>query len=104
MGWIEDTLTDLLNKYSKIMRVTSYSNRWWNKKVAQARKVWAKETKRWGQTTPNKEKLKQVRNAFYCIVRKAKRECWQNFLKGTEESSNSAQIRPEDKNRFWIAL
>lgn len=25
--WIKDTLTDLLNKYSKIMRVTSYSKR-----------------------------------------------------------------------------
>ena len=25
--WIEDTLTDLLNKYSKIIRVTSYSKR-----------------------------------------------------------------------------
>lgn len=37
--WIEDTLTDLLNKYNKIMRVTPYSKRWWNKNVAQARKV-----------------------------------------------------------------
>ena len=34
VGWIENTLTDLLNKYSKIMRVTSYSKRWWNKEVA----------------------------------------------------------------------
>ncbi len=39
VGWIKDTLTDLLNKYSKIMRVTSYSKRWWNKEVAHARKV-----------------------------------------------------------------
>ena len=45
VGWIEDTLTDLLNRYSKIMRVTSYSKRWWNKEVAHARKVWAKEKK-----------------------------------------------------------
>ena len=43
--WIEDTLTDLLNKYSKIMRVTPYFKRWWNGKVAQARKIWAKKKK-----------------------------------------------------------
>lgn len=37
--WIKDTLTDLLNKYSKIMRVTPYSKRWWNKDVAQVHKI-----------------------------------------------------------------
>ena len=96
--WIEDTLTDLLNKYSKVMRVTSHSKRWWNKEVAQARKLWAKEKKIWGKITPNREKLKQARNIFYRTVRKAKRKCWQNFLGGIEPS-NPAQIRPEDKNR-----
>ena len=104
VGWIENTLTDLLNKYSKIMRVTSHSKRWWNKEVAQACKVWAKEKKIWGQITPNREKSKQARNAFYRIVRKAKRECWQNFLEGEEKTVDPAQIRPEDKNRCWIAL
>ncbi len=48
VGWIEDTLIELLNKHSKVMRVTSYSERWWNKEVAQARKEWAKEKKLWG--------------------------------------------------------
>ncbi len=43
--WIEDTLTDLLKKYSKVMRVTFYSKRWWNEEVAQACKLWAKEKK-----------------------------------------------------------
>ena len=102
--WIENTLTDILNTYSKIMRVTSYSKRWWNEEVAQARKTWAKEKKTWGQVTPNREKLKQARNMFYRLVRKAKRECWQNFLEGEEETLDPAKIRPEDKNRCWTAL
>lgn len=38
------------------------------------------------------------------MVRKAKRECWQNFLEGTEEFSSPAQIRHDDKNRCWTAL
>ncbi len=37
-------------------------------------------------------------------MRKAKRECWQNFLEGIEELSNPAEIRSEDNNRCWIAL
>ena len=37
-------------------------------------------------------------------MRKAKRECWQNFLEGIEEPSNPTQIRPENKNKCWIAL
>ena len=43
--WIEDTLTDLLNKYTKVMLVTPYSKRWWSKDVAKARKVLAKKKK-----------------------------------------------------------
>ena len=42
----------------------------------------------WGKIIPNREKLKQTRNVFYHIVRKAKRKCWQNFLEGIEKSSN----------------
>ncbi len=58
--WMENTLTNILNAYSKIMHVTCYSKRWWNEEVAKARKIWAKEKKIWGQVTPNRETLKQV--------------------------------------------
>ncbi len=97
--WIESTLTEILNKNCKLVRVTSYSKRWWNKKVETARKFWAKEKRTWGKITPDREKFKQARNAFYRIVRKAKRECWQNFLEGEEEISDTSKVRPEDKNR-----
>lgn len=36
---IKDTLTDLFNKYSKIMQVTSYLKKWWTKDSEQAHKV-----------------------------------------------------------------
>ena len=63
-----------------------------------------KREKIWGQITPNREKLKQAQNAFHRIVRKAKRECWQNFLEGEEELLDPTQTRHENKNRCWIAL
>lgn len=88
------------------MRVTPFSKRWWNKKVAEARKIWAKEKKLWGKVSPNREKLKQVHNIFYRTVRRAKRECWQKFLLREEElnGADPAKIHPEDKNRCWKAL
>lgn len=41
--WIKGTLMDILNSCSKIMRVTSYFERWWNEEMAKACKVWAKK-------------------------------------------------------------
>lgn len=68
--------------------------------MAQAYKVQVKEKKIWGKITPNREKLKQTQNAFYCIMHKAKRVYQQNFLKGMKKSLDIAQIWPENKNRY----
>ena len=43
--WVETLLTHILNAHSKSMRVTPFSKRWWNKEVAEARKIWAREKK-----------------------------------------------------------
>ncbi len=86
--WMESTLTEILNQNCKLMRVTSYSKKWWNKEVEVARKVWAKEKKLWGKITPDRERFKKARNDFYRIVHKAKRECWQNLLEGEDEISD----------------
>lgn len=43
--WVETLLTHILNTHSKSMRVTLFSKRWWNKEVAKARKIWAREKK-----------------------------------------------------------
>ena len=37
--WIELLLIDIFNTYCKKVRVTSFSKRWWNKEVAEARKT-----------------------------------------------------------------
>lgn len=101
---MESTLTEILNQNCKLMRVTFYSKKWWNKEVEVACKVWAKEKKLWGKITPDRERFKKARNKFYRIVRKTKRECWQNFLEGKEEISDPPKVWPDDKNRCWIAL
>ena len=106
VNWVETLLTNILNAHSKSMRVTPFSKKWWNKEVAEARKIWAKGKKKGGKVTLDREKLKQARNAFYRIVRRAKRECWQKFLEGEEELDrlDGTKIYSEDKNRCWKAL
>lgn len=99
--WIEKNLAEVLNTHAKILRVTFFSKRWWNAEVVEAKKTWAKGKREWGTVTPNKTKLKQARNLYYRIVRKAKRQCWQSFLQGEDKDLNPEQ-RESAKNRCWI--
>ncbi len=90
----------ILDTYSKIIRVKSYSKRWWNKELAEVRKIWAKKKKTWGQTKPDIENLKQSQNKkkFYSVKHKAQRECWQNFLEDEKKSQDPTKIWVDDKN------
>ena len=78
-AWLEETLTKTLDKHAKPIRITAYSKRWWNSEVKEARFHYAK-AKRTYKLNRNKKEVKQTRNSFYKILRKAKRICWQNFL------------------------
>lgn len=101
VGWLEENLADGFNTHAKIIRVTSFSKRWWNKEVAEARKTWAKAKKQWGTATPDRDKFKEARNLFYRAVRKAKR---QGFLQGEEKKDGIDSIKGSAKDRCWIAL
>ena len=103
VDWVEENLAEVLNAHAKILRVTSFSKRWWNKEVAEARKTWARAKRKWGTVTPDTVKLKQARNLFYRVVRKAKRQCWQNFLQGEDKDDNK-DCRESAKDRCWTAL
>ena len=81
--WFEKMLTELLNKHAKVTQITSYSKRWWNKEVSEARATWAKDKRRLGRDKSLKEEFKQARNQYFRTIKKAKRECWQKFLQGT---------------------
>ena len=98
--WFEKKLAELLNNHAKITQITSHSKRWWNEEVAQARLIWAKDKRRLSRREDLKEELKQARNQYYRVIRKAKRVCWQNFLQGKTQSSGTAI----DKNQCWTAL
>ena len=56
--------------------------------------------------TPDREKLNQACNAFYRLVRRVKRECWQRFLIGNDGANKGdiTKVHSEDKNQYWKAL
>ena len=58
--WFERKLTKLLNNHAKITQITSYSKRWWNKEVAEARSTWAKDKRNLGKNEDLKEEFKQA--------------------------------------------
>lgn len=62
-----------------------------------------KKEKNMGKDYAQQREVEVIQNIFYYIVCKIKKECQQNFLGGIEPS-NPTQIRPEDKNRYQIAL
>ena len=98
--WFEKKLTKLLNNYAKITKITSYSKQWWNKNVTKARLTWAKDKKKLSRNKDLKKEFKQAQNLYYRIIRKAKQECWQNFLQGKAQSSGAGI----NKNHCWKAL
>lgn len=86
--WFESKLARLLNNHAKVTRITAYSKRWSNEEVAKARKSWGKNKRRLRGDENFKDKLKQARNSYYRTIRKAKRFCWQKFLKGEEQQNH----------------
>lgn len=72
----EATLGAWLDKFAKVTRVTSYSKRWGNDKIAQVRKTWAKEKRKLKGFLDSNTELKTVHNANHHIIQKSKRKCW----------------------------
>lgn len=99
--WFEPNLSLLLNKHAKVLYVSPFSKRWWNDKVADARKIWARGKKCYGKDLRYKEELKKACNSYYRVIRVTKRVCWQNFLQGKDTRPDE---QSDDKNRCWTAF
>lgn len=73
--WFESSLSLLLDKHAKILYVRPFSKRWWNDEVVKARKAWARAKKIYGRDPSFRDELKQARNTYNHVIRKAKRDC-----------------------------
>lgn len=104
--WVQNSLTGLLNKYTKPLRVTARSKRWWGTDVKEARHQFAHTRRAWAGGQIGDEALRESRNHFYKVIRQAKRECWERYLTGpeTEGTTGKDQFSPEESKRCWGAL
>ncbi|EED21750.1 endonuclease/reverse transcriptase, putative [Talaromyces stipitatus ATCC 10500] len=96
--WIERTLTEVLNKHCKQIRLCARSKRWWNSEIEAERSVYSKACKAYQAGEISDEEHREARKGFYSLIRRAKRECWEGFLQGTSEGSLP------DQKRCWTAL
>ena len=48
--------------------------------MIKARLIWAKNKKKLGNNKDRKKEFKQARNRYYWIIKKTKRDYWQDFL------------------------
>lgn len=56
--WFESTLLKLIDRHTKILYITPFSQRWWNDKVANRRKVWVRVNKTYRRDLRYTDKLK----------------------------------------------
>lgn len=89
-------MTLWLDKHVKILYVSTFSKKWSNDELAKRRKVWAQAKKIYKKESRYKNELRQAWNTYYHIIKKAKKECWQNFLQGRDTTLG---IHPENQNR-----
>lgn len=74
-----------------------------NNKIAEVCKIEDKK-KIWGHISPDRKSRQKVRNTFYLLVCKTKKEYWPNFLKSKDDKRiDSGKSWPKDNNRYWIA-
>ena len=89
--WIQETVTDVLDKHTQPIRITPRSKRWWNKKVKESRKAFLRERRLHQSGWATWEELKDVQNAYYSTIRREKRLAWQRFLQGDEENEEEEE-------------
>ena len=100
--WIQETVTEILNKYASPVRISPQSKRWWNETVKKARKGFLRGRYCYGRGRISWEELKATRNAYYSTIRREKRLTWQRFLQGEgeeEEGKNQEGKGAEGEDR-----
>jgi len=101
--WLQSTLVETLNTHAKPLRVSAFSKRWWCAEIKEKRSSYARAKRAWKAGHSTDGELREARNGLYSSIRKAKRECWENFLTGGAQTL-SEKLGPEDTARCWQAL
>ena len=96
--WIEESLIEVLRRHTKPIRLCARSKRWWGPITLEARRAYSRAHKAYQAGELSEDDHREARKTYYTAIRKAKRECWEAFLQGTDEGSL------EEQKRCWAAL
>jgi ribonuclease HI len=106
--WVQDTLTSILDRQAKAVRLCARSKRWWQPELRQARSLWAAIRKQWQAQACPRADFQAARATYHQAIRAAKRTCWETFLMGGPQKG-SGTLNPQnpftdDSSRGWLAL
>lgn len=82
--WIQRSLVDLPNKHTRRITVCNRSKQWWNDDVRDKRKVLGRAKRRRRQGEDTEQVVRAAKRELRRTTRKAKRECWEEFLNRAE--------------------
>lgn len=101
--WIGENIKTVLNTHAPGKTLHARSKRWWTDEVKEERRRFSQARRKFKEQMLHFAEYRQIRNAYYCHVRKAKREMWERFLEGVFPTDDDAQ-RVVDSGRCWKAL
>ena len=81
--WIQATLVDILNENMKVITICARSKRWWNDDIKAKRQNLGRATRR-RRGEGGQEEEKGAKKALKRAIKKARRECWEDFLNRAE--------------------
>ena len=115
--WISDTFTTVLDQHFRKLRVCARSKRWWSQDISESRSRFKAIRRQFQRQLIPIEVYKEERNTYYRKIRKARDQCFENWIQGEEETYEPTcqnllpentqlcrQIRNEENERCWKAL
>ena len=82
--WVQSTLIDILNQHCKVATICARSKRWWNDEIREKRKTLGRTTRRWKREGGGYAEVKEAKKILRRAIKKARRECWEDFLNQAE--------------------
>lgn len=101
--WIQYNLTSVLDRHATLKPIHPRSKRWWTDEIKQERKRQCASKRALRSKELPFEEYRQIRNGYYCCIRRAKREAGIRFLEGVLPTKEEAQTTAVS-DRCWNAL
>ena len=84
IAWIQATLVSLLNEHTRKITICAQSKRWWNEDIRNRRIALGRLKRRRRQGRADLSEVRDAERELRRTIRRARRECWEEFLNRAE--------------------